>query len=154
MNASAAMTREVITAPPELPLSFVWGTMKEHAFRHLPVVVDGRLVGIISDRDVLLRARLENGRIIVPNTLVGEAMTLAPVTCQRTSTIDTIARLMLERKIDAVPVTDSAGGLVGLVTSSDLLALLINKDPATVLPFDFRLRAVDASGRLAAPAAA
>ena len=154
MKASSAMTREVITVPPELPLSSAWATMLEHHFRHLPVVVAGKLVGILSDRDVLVRARLEGGRTVVPNSLVGEAMTLAPATCQLTTTIETVAALMLERKIDGLPVIDGHGALVGLVTSSDLMALLTRKNSATALPFDFRLRAVDASGKLAAAQAA
>lgn len=149
MKASSAMTREVITVPPELPLSLAWGTMLDHHFRHLPVVVEGKLVGILSDRDVLLRARYEGGRAIVPNSLVGEAMTLAVTTCRRDSTVESLAALMLERKIDSVPVVDALGVLVGLVTSSDLLALLTRKEGATALPFDFHLRRVDLGGKLA-----
>jgi hypothetical protein len=49
---------------------------------------------------------------------------------------------------------DSHGVLVGLVTSSDLLSLLTRKDGATVLPFDFHLRPVDLTGKLAAANAA
>jgi CBS domain-containing protein len=47
---------------------------------------------------------------------------------------------MLEHKIDSVPVIGPSGLLVGLVTSADLLSLLVERDVAQVLPFDFRLR--------------
>lgn len=150
MNASAAMTREVVTAPPDLALRSAWRLMQEHHFRHLPVVADGKLCGIVSDRDVLLRARLDHGAVEVPELTVGEAMTLSPYTCRTGTSVANVAGLMLEHKIDALPVLDSQGCLVGLVTSSDLLALLAHRDEATALPFDFRLKPKDREGRLAA----
>ena len=47
---------------------------------------------------------------------------------------------MLEHKIDSIPIVDYSGSLTGLVTSTDLLALLVDHDEAQMLPFDFRLR--------------
>jgi CBS domain-containing protein len=57
MKASCVMTREVHCITPEGPLAQAWATLTRLRVRHLPVLFDGRLVGILSDRDLLLRAR-------------------------------------------------------------------------------------------------
>ena len=73
--------------------------------RHLPVVQAGILLGIVSDRDVLARATLcKDGSLDVPADPVALAMTAAPITCEPTTTVADLARIMTERKIDAVPV--------------------------------------------------
>lgn len=56
MRAVATMSREVVCVPPELPLAKAWDLMQELRIRHLPVVQGGAFVGILSDRDVLLRS--------------------------------------------------------------------------------------------------
>lgn len=148
MKAASTMTREVLVAPPELPLSFAWATMLQYRIRHLPVVAGDRLVGILSDRDILVRSQLAGQGTLVPSSPVSEAMTPSPITCHHNAGVDELAALMVERKIDAIPVLDDAGRVVGLVTSTDLLALLIQKDHARVLPFDFQLRAVGRDGKV------
>ncbi len=83
MHAAAAMTREVLVASPRLPLDVAWAVMQEHRIRHLPVVQGGALLGILSDRDVLLRATLDDDqRVIVPGLAVALAMTPAPAVCE------------------------------------------------------------------------
>ncbi len=138
MQAANTMTRQVITVPPELTLDVAHRVMESHRIRHLVVVQHGKVVGILSDRDVLLSATVDtHGGITVPRSPLGAAMTTEPVTCEPDTTIATLARLMTERKIDAVPVIGSAGRLVGLVTSTDLLLLLIGQDSARPLPFEW-----------------
>ncbi len=138
MRASATMTRRVIVVPPQLTLDVAWGVMQEHRIRHLPVVQGGALLGILSDRDVLLRATLtEDQRVLVPKLEVILAMTPAPVVCEPTTVVSEIVRVMTERKIDALPVVNERDRLVGLVTSTDLLLLLVGQDTARPLPFSF-----------------
>jgi CBS domain-containing protein len=50
---------------------------------------------------------------------------------------------MLEHKIDSIPVVSVSGTLIGLVTSTDLLGLLVDRAQAQVLPFEFKLRVAD-----------
>lgn len=140
MKASETMTRSVIVVPPELPLRRAWQVLQRHHIRHLPVTRGGRLLGIVSDRDVLLRATLRSdGTIEVPDEPVAVAMTAQPVTCEPTATVAQLVRLMTERKIDAVPIVRDEGRMVGLVTSTDLLLLLIDFDEAKPLPFEFHV---------------
>lgn len=142
MHALDSMTRTVVVANPRLPLDAAWRAMTDRRIRHLPVVDGGRLVGILSDRDVLLRASLDDdGRIIVPGIEVGVVMSTPPVVCERHTTLSDIARTMIERKIDALPVVDDAR-LIGLLTSTDLLALLVDQSEEEPLPFAYELEDV------------
>lgn len=141
MRASIPMTRDVVVVPPELSLEKAWQTMQRQRIRHLPVVRAGALLGMLSDRDVLARGTLdEHGVLHVPKKLiVGEAMTPVPLkTCETSTSVSDLARIMTEDKIDAIPIVRGLH-LVGLVTSSDLIELLIERDEARPLPFDFRV---------------
>lgn len=140
MQASDGMTRNVVVVAPELTLDAAWQAMQLRRIRHLPVVVGGRLVGILSDRDVLVRARLEpGGALAVPRMPVGEAMTSTPITCEATTSVRDLVRIMVDEKIDALPVLTVSGRLVGLVTSTDLLGLLVDGEASRALPFEFRV---------------
>ena len=139
MDCIVPMTREVIVVPPGLSLSAAFAVMERKRIRHLPVVHGGVLLGILSDRDVLARGMLhENGAFEVSNDPVALTMTPAPITCEPTTSVAELARIMTERKIDAVPVLRGSR-LVGLVTSTDLLLLLVKADEARPIPFEFRV---------------
>jgi acetoin utilization protein AcuB len=137
MNTSTVMTRDVVVVSPTVTAGVAARMMQRLRIRHLPVVEDGRLVGILSDRDLSKRT---------PETRCGEAMTRAPVTCLSNASVSHVAQLMLEHKIDSIPVVSYSGALTGLVTSTDLLALLVDQDEAHLLPFDFRLRTAASDG--------
>jgi acetoin utilization protein AcuB len=145
-EAEATMTRDVIYVPPEVSLRHAWGILQRWRIRHLPVVSKGTLVGIISDRDALLYARRESdGSISVPETPLAAVMTRELVTCARTTSIHEVARMMIENKIDSLLVVDPPETLVGLVTSTDLLALLVAnpRDMQAPLPFRFDLHSIE-----------
>ncbi len=143
MRATDTMTREVTVVVPEFPLRAAWNLMRRDRIRHLPIARDGILLGMLSDRDVLLRAtRREDGSIDVPEEPVGLAMHESPVTCEEDASLAQIVRAMTEHKIDAIAVVADDNRLVGLVTSTDLLLLLLDGVPPTRLPFDFSLNAI------------
>jgi acetoin utilization protein AcuB len=134
------MTRDVVVVGPQFPLQAAFSLMQERRIRHLPVVHRGHLLGILSDRDVLLRSTVDaDGTIATPRDPVALAMTPAPLTCTPDTQVPQLAKMMVEKKIDAVPVMGKGGSLVGLVTSSDLLLLLFDKTAIRALPFDFRV---------------
>jgi acetoin utilization protein AcuB len=141
MNAAIPMTRDVIVVPPEMSLADAWSTMQRERIRHLPVIHEGVLVGILSDRDVLVRATLEGTKVIVDTReLVGAAMTPAPFVCGLMTPVDEIVEVMTKEKVDAVPVVSQADHLLGLVTSTDLLLLLRGRSgDKRTLPFDFKI---------------
>jgi CBS domain-containing membrane protein/CBS domain-containing protein len=130
------MTRDVVVASPTLSVGVAARLMRRLHVRHLPVVDDRKLVGILSDRDLIKHAA---------DASCGQAMTPAPVTCSQDASVGRVASLMLEHKIDSVPVVSVSGTLIGLVTSTDLLGLLVDRAQAQVLPFDFKLRLADSA---------
>ena len=144
MNTAAVMTREVVVVAPNVTVGGAARMMARLAIRHLPVVQAGRLVGILSDRDLM---KHEHG------LSCGEVMTVAPVTCSPDAPVGRVAQLMLDHKIDSIPIVSPSGALTGLVTSTDLLWLLVDRGQAQLLPFDFRLRTARSDSEALAVAA-
>jgi CBS domain-containing protein len=99
------------------------------------------LLGIVSDRDLLLRATPDaSGGLRFPERLLGSAMTPAPITCRPSTPVAELVRAMTERKIDSMPVVDELDRLVGLVTSTDLMLLLLEREEAhDPIPFRFEV---------------
>ena len=137
MNTSTVMTRDVVVVSPTVTVGSAARKMEKLRIRHLPVVEGGRLVGIVSDRDLMRGS---------PNASCGEVMTAAPVTCLANASVSHVARLMIEHKIDSIPIVNYSGTLAGLVTSTDLLALLVDGYHAHPLPFEFRLQSASSEG--------
>jgi acetoin utilization protein AcuB len=114
------MARELVTIRPHETVRRAYRLMRDHRFRHLPVVEDGRLVGILSDRDlrpVLLSPAL--GRARVRELMSEDLTTVAPE-----APVEEAASLLVVKRIGCLPVVD-AGRLVGIVTETDLLAVLV-----------------------------
>jgi CBS domain-containing protein len=132
MNASDSMTRYIVVVPPETSSQLAWAIMRGRGIRHLPVVKAGKLHGMLSDRDLLLRARVaDGGGIEIPAEPVAMAMTTVVEICTADDSVGELAARMIDLKIDALPVVGAGGRLMGLVTSTDL--------PSRRLPFAFRL---------------
>jgi len=141
MQVKNRMTQDVYTTGASSALNEVWDLMEKLRVRHMPVLENNRLVGIISDRDVLIRATKLHGKLIVPNIPVREVMTKNVITCHSRTQVGQVAALMLENRIDSVPVVDG-GLLVGLITSSDMLEILCSSDSSSahqVIPIKFQM---------------
>ena len=131
MLVEDVMQTAVITITPKTTLPEAMRLVSHRGIRHLPVVEDDRLLGIVSDRD-LKRAMaspatsLESHelRYLLDTLTVDEIMTRAVVTVGRTFPIEGAARLMLTEKISALPVTER-GRLIGIVTETDVLNLFV-----------------------------
>ena len=142
MKASRVMTKTVHCIAPEVSLEEAWQLMQRHRVRHLPVRWGDKVAGILSDRDLLVYAdRGVGGELVFPQGKVSDAMTTKPFTALPTTTVSTLARLMLDAHIDSIPIVARDDSLIGLVTSADLLELLTEPDQVSnVLPFSFALR--------------
>lgn len=135
---SEIMRREVVTLAPKETLDLTQDLMSVGRVRHMPVVDEGRLVGIISNRD-LLAASLSKALVFDPaarrtflrSVEVGEVMTRDVVTISPETTLSDAARVLVRRAFGCLPVVDGNGTLVGLVTETDLLstAFLDGEEP-------------------------
>lgn len=126
--------KEIMSSPVETldrndTLSLAEDLMTMKRIRHLPVLEDGLLAGIVTQRD-LFHAGLSTAmgfgskakKEFMRTVLVKEVMTEAVVTIPAEAEVAEAARLMLEKKIGCLPVV-SKGQLVGLVSESDLARL-------------------------------
>lgn len=124
-----AMTRDVRTVEPELLMEDAIDLCQEEHIRHLPIVEGGKLVGMVSDRD--LRFGLgqeivsdmlaeEEGRLEIPQTPLSALMSLEVVTICAEASLAEAADVLLERGFSALPVLEG-NCLVGILTSTDLL---------------------------------
>lgn len=104
--------------------------MQRLGLRHLPVVDDtGRLVGILSDRD--LRGPMvgsEHGVAApTPSTAIATLMTVDVVTAQPEDQLGVVARRIVEHRIGAVPIVDASGVVVGILSYVDVLRRLADE---------------------------
>lgn len=108
------MTPNPVTVPPKGLLSAARDAMTAGKFRRVPVVQDGVLVGILTDRDLRQYVGVEE------RTRIEAAMIETPLTIPPTMTVEEATRLMLKHHISGLPVLEN-GQLVGIITTSDVL---------------------------------
>ena len=120
-TVAAWMTHDPVVASLEDKLAGVEAAMHEGDFRAMPVVSEGAVIGIITDRDL----RKFSGKL--DTTRVKDAMTEHVITVTSDTPIAEAARLLRERKIGGLPVVD-ANKLVGMITVTDLLQTLSETD--------------------------
>ena len=118
------MTSQPATVSSHDTLRTAAALMERGGYRRVPVVDDGKLVGIVSDRDV----RAHSGYL--DTTRVTAAMTWDPKTVTPKMTVEDAARLMIEHKIGGLPVVDN-GTLVGIITATDILKAFLKVEAAT-----------------------
>jgi acetoin utilization protein AcuB len=130
MKISDVMTPWALTANLRDGLRQTFDRMHERNIRHLPVLGDdGRLVGIITERDVRRPDTLDEHGVAVPFVLdnsmrVEEAMTHHPDTVKADDDLLAAVDLMVKSKYGAIPVVDDAGALAGVVSAVDALKVL------------------------------
>ena len=128
------MTSPAITVSPDTTVPAANALMKEQVLRHLPVVENDRLVGIVSRGDLReasistsINADQYELHFMLNRLTVGKLMTRKVFTVTPDALVVDAAELMTENKIAGLPVVDDAGAVVGIVTESDLLKMLVRK---------------------------
>ena len=122
-----SMVREVITVSPETTAAEALKLCREKGIRHLPVLDGGRMVGLISDRDLRLATPAlgdPNRAAALQKILVGDEMSREIATADPEDPIEQAATAMHERKIGCLPVVEG-DELVGILTASDVMAALV-----------------------------
>lgn len=127
------MSRDVMTVTPTMSLREADALMRLHGIRRLPVVVDGRLVGIVTSGDLREAdtARLRDLGVTTRNDslsqlIVAQIMTPNPLTILPDKTIGEAAQQMLQYAIGALPVVTAGGELAGIITESDIFRMVVH----------------------------
>jgi acetoin utilization protein AcuB len=133
IRVSAVMTRPAVTIDWKATIGRAWKTMKEQKLRHLPVLDDdGRLVGIVTDRDLRevifepsIQEQLGNVAKALNILTVKEVMTWGVISVRPDTQIGEAARVMRDQKIGALPVLEG-GHVVGILTGTDVFAAFVD----------------------------
>ncbi len=130
MKVSDRMTRDVVTLKEGQPLREALGLQQRHKIRHIPVVADGRVVGILTDRDLKraspsLLSGIDQKQYdeLLETIRVGQIMTRNPHTVTPATPLKHVAEILIDRKFGALPVIEN-NLLVGIITEIDLLRAL------------------------------
>jgi len=136
MQVGDLMTTELVTLTEDETLADAQRCMARGRIRHLPVTRDGRLVGLITHRDLLaasfsIFAEVESNeqRRIFTTVPVVEAMHRDVVTVKPDLGVSQAARILLENKYGCLPVVDEENRLLGIVTEADFLRLTVHLLP-------------------------
>src|SRR5215470_1555713 len=119
------MTANPVTISPQDTLATAREKMTNGKFRRLPVVQDGALVGILTDRDVLRFVGSED------RTRVDGAMTESPLTISPTTPIEEAVRLMRKHQFSGLPVIEN-GKIAGIITTSDIMQAFLEVSGVSV----------------------
>jgi acetoin utilization protein AcuB len=124
------MTRGAHSIGPKQPLAVAHRIMRENHIRHLPVLAAGKLVGVVTDRDLHL---VETLRDVDPETVpVEDAMTEEPYFVGPDAHLETVARTMAEHKYGCAVILYK-GKLLGVFTTTDALRALADLAAAKTL---------------------
>ena len=122
MDVRKHMTTPPIAITGDTDFKTALGLMEKHRIRRLPVVdVDGVIAGIVVERDLLIAA----DRYLNSPVDVARIMTREVVTVRAATPVVDAAMVMTERKIGGLPVVDTSGKLLGIITETDLLHALV-----------------------------
>jgi CBS domain-containing protein len=147
MNALVkdVMTTRVMWVGRDTPFAAVAAALRNYRISAFPVLdEDSRVIGVVSESDLLAKLALSGGEGTMPGMITGilhhkemekaravtaaELMTDAPVTVVPDDTVEHAARLMYLRNVKRLPVVDSGGHLLGIVSRTDVLAVYDRTD--------------------------
>ena len=127
MRVRDLMTAKPITVAPGSPRLEARQRMVEERIRHLVVVEDGRVAGIVTDRDIRLNLpspatslSVWEINFLLARLTVGNVMTSTVLVVEPDRPVAEAARIMIDHKIGALPIVDD-GQLVGILTESDFV---------------------------------
>ena len=150
------MSSAPITAKPDTSIMKAAKLMKENHFKRLPVVDDaGRLVGIVSDRDIKEASPSKATTLdmhelyyLLSEIKVADIMTKNVLTVTSTDTVEKAAVIMLRQNVGGLPVVDADGKVVGVITDSDIFKVLASITGVMSGGLQFGFELSDVSGSL------
>jgi CBS domain-containing protein len=135
------MQRKVVTIAPEASLLLAARRMREHQIGCLPVLERGELLGMITDRDLVVRAFAEAGELA--HLCVRDVMSAGVVSCSADQGVEEVEHLMREGGLSRLPVLNRRRRLVGLVSLRGIAGPALKPKPYRVV---FYRRLTSSSG--------
>ncbi len=130
---SKIMSENPVTLAPHHSLTEAENLFQDYHIRHIPIVENGQLIGVLSRSDILKVSSTEFDEeenkieaIVFDQFTIPQVMTKHPVTVTANTTIQETARILALQSFNALPVLDK-GKLVGIVTSTDLIGYLLDQ---------------------------
>lgn len=128
------MSTDVVTVTEDVSMIKAGRIMREKKIRRLPVVdKDGRLVGIVSERDLKAASPSSATTLdmyemtyLLSELKIKGIMTKNPLSIRRSDTVERAALIMRDRKIGSLPVVDEAGKVAGIITDTDIFRLFVS----------------------------
>ena len=149
------MTGEVITVNEDVSIMKASKIMKEKGFQHLPVMKRGRLVGIVSDRDLkeahpskATTLDIHELYYLLDKLKVEKVMSKNPHTVGTDETTEKAAALMLKHDISALPVVDQKGDLQGIITKGDVFRAMVSVSGIYQAPLQLCVEIEDRPGSI------
>jgi acetoin utilization protein AcuB len=149
------MSKKVITIDADDSMQDAMGLLKEHGIRRLPVMRKGKVVGIVTDRDLKKASASDATTLEIHELLylltevkVKDIMTRDPITVPPDYTVEETAQVLLESKISGAPVVDDSGKVVGVITQSDLFRVLMSLTGIENGGIQFGLQVEDRAGSI------
>lgn len=125
------MSKDVITVEEDASIMEVTQIMRENNIRRLPVLSNGRLVGIVSDRDIKAASPSKATTLdvhelyyLLSKLKVKEVMTKNPLRIGPDDTVEKAAVIMLSNKVSGLPVVNTMGDVIGILTQGDVFRVL------------------------------
>jgi len=132
MYVSNWMAKNVITLGPDDSISDAITLMKEKRIKHLPIVKNDKLKGIVSDRDIkefspskATTLDIYELHYLFAKTKIKDIMKTQVITTASDTPVEEAALMLLDQKIGCLPVVDS-GKLVGIITDNDIFSALVD----------------------------
>ena len=133
MFVAERMTKHPVTMSADSTVGEVDRTMKKHKFHRMIIVDDGKLVGYLSDRDVMRVApspatSLSKFEIreLLDKLKARDIMQKKVITVKEDATIEEAALIMYNNKVGGLPVISEVGAVVGIITATDILKTFVN----------------------------
>ena len=131
MLVKERMSKPVITVPPEMPILDALNLLQREGIRRAPVVKDGKMVGIVSDKDLLNASPSDATSLsvweinyLMSKVQVEDVMTRDVLTITEDTPLEEAARIMADNKVGGLPIMRD-GRVAGIITETDLFKILL-----------------------------
>lgn len=155
MLVDERMSHRLITVPPEMPVLDALALFKKHQIHRAPVMKDGKMVGFVSETDLVNAAPSSATSLsvweinhLMSKVTVKHVMTKKVISVEVGTPIEDAAKIMVDAKVGGLPVTRS-GKVVGIITETDLFKVFLEMMGARESGLRVSVLAEDKPGQIA-----